>query len=290
MTSQVVAAGQWTDRRRRAEALQERYPFAREVLTLYGALLEPQEQAFAAAQSDRPDPRRVAGYTADRAFLAVVDVTLASGPEKLAEFVQARAATGNPVEIIQAWLDGVDQPPVDRYLARAAAGPVLEALGEAVGAACSGPRDERHCPACGGLPQVSYSAVSAEDLVTARRYLVCARCATGWPYPRLTCAACGETTGPRLSVFAEEGTAEAEVSGHVVRGVQGPQSRAAERELRFPHTRIEACDTCSRYLLSVDLARDPKAVPVVDEMAAIPLDLYAAERGLVKIVPNLMGV
>jgi FdhE protein len=137
---------------------------------------------------------------------------------------------------------------------------------------------------------VSYIALSAEDLVTARRYLVCARCAAGWPYPRLTCAACGETTGSRLSVFAEEGTAEAEVSGHLVRGVQVPQRPADERELRFPHIRIEACETCSGYLLGIDMARDPKAVPVVDEMAAIPLDLYATEQGLTKVVPNLMGV
>ncbi len=290
MTQQAVAVDRWTDRRRRAEALRERYPFAREVLTLFGALLGPQEQAFAAAQADCPNPGSVAGYIADHAFAAVVGVTLASGPEKLAQFVRDRAASGNPAEIIKRWLDGEDQPPVDRYLARAAAGPVLEALGDAAGAACSGPRDQRHCPACGGPPQVSYQALSAEDLVTARRYLVCARCATGWPYPRLTCAACGETTGPRLSVFAEEGTAEAEVSGQVVRGAQGQQRKAPERELRFPHIRIEACDTCSRYLLTVDLARDPTAVPVVDEMAAIPLDLYATERGLVKVVPNLMGV
>lgn len=290
MTSQTVAADRWIDRRRRAEALRGRYPFAREVLTLFGALLEPQEQAFAAAQSDHPDPQRVAGYTADRVFPAVVGVTLAAGPEKLAQFVRDRAASGDPAEIIQDWLDGADQTPVDRYLARAAAGPVLEALGQAAGEACGGPRDQRHCPVCGGPPQVSYSALSAEDLVTARRYLVCARCAAGWPYPRLTCAACGETTGSRLSVFAEEGTAESEVSGHIVRGVQGPQRPPAERELRFPHVRIEACETCSRYVLSVDVARDPKAVPVVDEMAAIPLDLYATERGLVKVVPNLMGV
>ena len=290
MTSRVVAAGRWTERRRRAEALQERYPFAREMLTFYGALLEPQEQAFAASQDVPLQSGRVAEYIGNRVFPAVVDVTLASGPKKLAEFVRDRTSSGNPLEIIQRWLDGEEQPPVDRYLARAAGGPVLEALGGAAGAACSGPRDERHCPACGGPPQLSYFALSAEDLVTARRYLVCARCATGWPYPRLTCAACGETTGPRLSVFAEEGTAEAEVSGQIVRGVLGPQRKAAGRELRFPHIRIEACDTCSRYLLSVDLARDPKAVPVVDEMAAIPLDLYAAERGLVKVVPNLMGV
>jgi hypothetical protein len=30
-------------------------------------------------------------------------------------------------------------------------------------------------------------------------------------------------------------------------------------------------------------------VPEVDELAALPLDLFAAERGLFKITPNLMG-
>jgi formate dehydrogenase maturation protein FdhE len=54
--------------------------------------------------------------------------------------------------------------------------------------------------------------------------------------------------------------------------------------------RIEACTACSRYLLSVDLTRDPRAVPVVDELAAVPLDLCAADRGLTKVMPNLMGV
>jgi FdhE protein len=57
----------------------------------------------------------------------------------------------------------------------------------------------------------------------------------------------------------------------------------------FPHLRIAACATCSRYLTEVDLARDARAVPEVDELAAIPLDLYAADQGLTKITPNLMG-
>lgn len=290
MTPQTIATARWMERRERTEALTERYPFAREVLTLYSALLGPQAQAFAAVRSAPPDSQRVVCHIADRVFPAVVDATVAAGPEQLVEFVRDRAAHGDPLEIIRGWLDGEDQPPIDRYLARAAAGPVLEALGQAAGAACGGPRDQRHCPVCAGPPQVSYFALSAEDLVTARRYLVCARCASAWPYPRLSCAACGETTASRLSVFAEEGTAEAEVSGRVVRGAEAPRQQVSTRDLRFPHIRMEACDTCSRYLLSIDMTRDPKAVPLVDEMAAIPLDLYATERGLMKVVPNLMGV
>jgi formate dehydrogenase maturation protein FdhE len=41
--------------------------------------------------------------------------------------------------------------------------------------------------------------------------------------------------------------------------------------------------------LSIDLAADPAAIPEVDEMAALPLDLYARERGFSKIIPNVMG-
>ena len=37
------------------------------------------------------------------------------------------------------------------------------------------------------------------------------------------------------------------------------------------------------------MARDARAVPEVDELAALPLDLYAADQGLTKVTPNLMG-
>ena len=36
-------------------------------------------------------------------------------------------------------------------------------------------------------------------------------------------------------------------------------------------------------------AATPRAVPEVDELVALPLDLYAGEHGLTKITPNLMG-
>jgi formate dehydrogenase maturation protein FdhE len=60
-------------------------------------------------------------------------------------------------------------------------------------------------------------------------------------------------------------------------------------EAVFPHLRIDACTRCERYLIDVDTGRDPRAVPEVDELAAVPLDLYATERGLSKITPNLLG-
>jgi ferredoxin len=56
---------------------------------------------------------------------------------------------------------------------------------------------------------------------------------------------------------------------------------AAEAEsLRFPHLRVEACDSCHHYLIGVDLGRDAQAVPVVDELASLPFDLHAKEHVL----------
>jgi formate dehydrogenase maturation protein FdhE len=87
-------------------------------------------------------------------------------------------------------------------------------------------------------------------------------------------------------VFSERGTASGD-RGSLIRGLAGPS--IARSDAVFPHMRIEACDTCRKYLLTVDIATEPGAVPVVDEMAAVPLDLFARERGYTKIITNLMG-
>ena len=54
--------------------------------------------------------------------------------------------------------------------------------------------------------------------------------------------------------------------------------------------RQESCETCKGYLHVVDLERDPAAIPEVDELAGLPLDLWAVENGYHKLQPNLAGV
>jgi formate dehydrogenase maturation protein FdhE len=307
MRSPAVATGHWAERRRRAGDLAKRWPFATEVLTFYGALLDAQERVYEAAQSlpqaQLSDSSRVASYVAERALPLVREVTVARGPEKLARAVADLGRGGNDpagrwAEKVRRWLGEGELSPVDRYLVRAAAGPVLEALGaygvsqdvQAAAGVGAGPRDERHCPRCGGLPQVSLFAPTEESLVAPRRYLECSRCAYRWAFPRMTCPACGETESRRLPIHAEEGATASEAAGTVVRGVEGAGRAATPGPgPRLPHVSVHACSTCSRYLLNVDLSREGRAVPVVDEMAAIPLDLYAREHGVAKIVPNLMG-
>ncbi len=289
MGPQAVVAGHWTERRRRAAELMECWPFATEVLTFYGALLDVQERAHETARAELADPSWAIPYAVARVLPMVRAVTAASGPEKLARAV-ADLPTDGWEEKAKRWLDGGALSAVDRYLARAAVGPVLEALGPAFGRVWDGPRDVRHCPQCGGPPQVSLLASTGEDLVAPRRYLECSRCAWRWAYPRMTCAGCGEIEARQQPIFAEEGTTEAEAAGTVFRGLGAAPAGTPASGACFRHVSIYACRSCSRYLLNVDLSRDARAVPVVDEMAAMPLDLYAREQGIAKIVPNLMSL
>ena len=58
----------------------------------------------------------------------------------------------------------------------------------------------------------------------------------------------------------------------------------------FPHIRVEACDTCRTYLKLIDLTLDPDAIFEVDDLASVPLDLWAAAQGYAKPHPNLVGL
>ena len=285
----LLETSKWSERRRRSAELVERWAFAAEVLGFYRALLDTQEVIFAATRERSPEPSQVAAFSAEFAVPRVIETSIDRGPERLGAALLERFHEVEVDEVVRRWLGCGTLSPVERYLARAATGPILEALDQnAVATATEGPRDDRHCPACGGVPQLSYFATSPEDLVTAHRYLECSRCATAWPFTRMVCASCGEEETKNLSVFSEAGSLEAELSGGIVKHLPGA-GKDARPVAQFPQLRVDGCQTCKHYTLNVDLSRDGRAVPVVDELAALPLDLYAKELGLTKIAPNLMG-
>jgi FdhE protein len=58
----------------------------------------------------------------------------------------------------------------------------------------------------------------------------------------------------------------------------------------YDHIRVETCDSCKYYIKGIDLTRVGLAVPLVDEVAAAPLDLWAREQGYTKIALNLVGL
>lgn len=279
----VLRVSPWAASRRRAETLRDRHAFAGQMLGLYLALLEVWDEALAAAREEDVRPADLARWTAECVLPSVVAVTAEAGPQPLVETLFPNPV-GDPdvgAELLAAWLAGEELVPVERYLARAALrGPLEWVDAEAACANDPASRGGGRCPRCGGLPQLSFRTDTGERLVSGRRRLLCARCGESWSFSSSTCAACGETAGGRRTVYTEQ--REGPKVGRADAGNPG--------DATFPHLRIESCASCERYLIDVDLGRDPRAIPEVDELAALPLDLYAAERGLSKITPNLMGV
>jgi len=258
----LVATSVYAERRARARDLGARYDFAQEPLRLYLALIDAQERSFERALADRPSADDLADYVVRTALPGVMEAVVAAGTERLREAVLMRFHDGDLEGIVEAWLAGDDGNGTDTFLARASASPVLEALPD-LAAGLRRETDDRHCPRCGGLPQLAVFGETGEALLTSPRKLVCSRCANEWVLSRMTCAACGETSGAKMPILSDVDL--------------------------FPHLRIDACEICRRYLITVDQRKDPRAVPVVDELAALPLDLVAAERGYTKIARNLMG-
>jgi FdhE protein len=116
------------------------------------------------------------------------------------------------------------------------------------------------CPFCLGKPQVG---VLRPEGVGAKRFLICSLCSTEWAYGRIKCPACGEETVDKLAIYTAS---------------------------QFNHVRVEGCDTCGRYIKTVDLTKNGLAVPVVDELATIPLNFWAYEHGYAKMQTNLLGI
>ncbi len=145
-----------------------------------------------------------------------------------------------------------------QFFARACVEPYAEHL--AFQLAARAPQTTSTCPTCAGKPMLAVLRPEGEG---ARRSLLCSFCLTEWEFRRLLCPACGEENDAGLPVYTSEGR---------------------------PYVRVESCDTCLHYLLAVDLSKNGLAVPLVDRVAAAPMDLWAVEKGYSKIASHLLGL
>jgi formate dehydrogenase accessory protein FdhE len=263
MTLLAAPTTNYARRRERARELGARFDFAQQPLALYLAIVDAQERAFERARNDSPSRADLAPYVVRVALPGVMEAAVAAGTETLREATLLRFDEADLEGLIESWLAGDETSGTDTFLARASTQPVLEALPELAAQLRRSDAGERTCPRCGGLPQVATFGETGEALLTSPRKLVCSRCANEWVLSRMTCASCGETSGAKMPILSDVDV--------------------------FPHLRIDACEICRRYLITVDQRKDPRAVPVVDELVALPLDLVAAVRGYTKIARNLMG-
>jgi len=258
----------WDAQIHRADELALEKIETKELLTFYARLLRVQKEIFEYLRS-RKGWLPTGGLEQDLSVLktrmpGLLRMVESNGPAQLAD--EARYLTqASEVEIdemlVKYWREPADiqffakafLQPYGRWLAESGAKPAGRNLGGG----------ENRCPFCANKPQLSFLHTQESAADSGGRALICSLCFTVWAFRRVVCANCGEEDPAKLGYF------------------HSPE---------YDHVRVEVCETCKHYIKSVDLTRLGLAVPLVDEIAAAPLDVWAREHGFTKIELNLIGL
>ena len=284
MTFLAAGGAKYSSRIARAELLKSRYSFASEILDFYLHIADFQRELHESlpkrwgkcpvAPADgnlRSELNLAVLLPSLGQFLFVIE---SRGPGPLAAKAHAMRSTREnvwPSTLEQFWKSGLqescgsanisafsDADPLQEFLSRA----FLQPYAEFVAAAMLPPSSLMtvcRCPRCNSLPLLGVLRPEGDG---GKRFLQCSLCSQEWGFLRILCAHCGEDREEKLPVYTAE---------------------------QFPHIRMETCDTCKYFLRTIDLTKDGNAVPLVDDLAAIPLTLWAKERGYQRIQDNLLG-
>jgi FdhE protein len=267
---------------RRAGHLAAANSFAAEVLSFYEQLTAFQKDFYAKIRSAGNPPAsgiaegqlrselKLGDFL--RHFPGLLSLLQKAGPLPMAEAARAIASQSADqwTELLtdfwtfggrtdsEAETENSGAEPLEEFVLRAFLQPYAEFLAARISDSplASSPRV---CPRCGSAPLLGVLRPEGDG---GKRRLLCSFCLQEWDFRRIFCAACGEEDEKNLPVYVAE---------------------------QFPHVRVESCDTCKFYLRTIDLTRDGNAVPIVDDLAAIPLSLWAHEHGYTRIHANLLG-
>lgn len=295
----------WDLRIERARELAGKYTFAAQILTFYSKLTAFQKSSYlnlqtiaggtgsqpveGTARRGGPEHRGCATLLDDvdlgplitrwKPFLTMI---AADAPAPLGEFARelnARGA-GSAATLLRSYWPGVrssapqdgehhsaqlasrTQPETshfERFCASAFMQPYAEFLADCAAVPALEVRRPT-CPFCGSPPLVG---VLRQEGDGAKRSLICSFCRSEWDYLRIACPACEEYREEKLCVYTSP---------------------------EFECVRVEACESCQTYIKTVDLTKTGLAVPEVDEIAAVPLTLWAEEKGYKKIARNVVGL
>jgi formate dehydrogenase accessory protein FdhE len=268
--------GKWDARIRRAVELASTYSFAAEVLRLYECITLFQQSLYLdfKAKCGAEIEVRVLGSLRQEldlfillprfgSFLSLMKETAPGPLSQSAEQLSAEGVNRWQEVLSDFWQGGSDSSTdltdPDRLISWAFLQPYAEYLADHTEhSSLNG--TPHQCPLCFGKPQVG---VLRQEGDGAKRSLICSLCSNEWEYRRIVCPSCGEENVEKLAVYVAE---------------------------KFPHIRVEACDTCRHYIKTIDLTKNGNAIPVVDELAAIPLSLWAQKNDYIKVSTNLMGI
>jgi FdhE protein len=266
-----MAPSEWQRRIARAEELGAEYSFAAEILSFYLTIARFQDDFYRQLTHSN---RNTGAMPADifarelpaefnshfRTFLSVVEQ---DGPAALRDAAR-EVREGGPAlqsQLLDAfWKESESAalpPGPHDFFARAFLQPYAVAARTLIKQQTIRPAPYR-CPVCNRKPGLGVLRPLGDG---GQRSLVCSFCLAEWEFRRIVCPGCGEEDHAKLPVYTAE---------------------------EMKHVRVEACDTCRTYIKTVDMTKSGRAEPVVDELAAIPLDLWAQKQGYTKLQANLL--
>lgn len=266
-------ADRWERRLSRAGILEKNVACAREMLHFYREIIGFQralerslisESYRARAGCERPCPEELDVRDLLPTFQRWLEFLVSTAPAAMAQTARDLVVLTREqwTQLLsRVWRErrvGREEPALNSLIAFAFLQPVAEYLAAGFSV------DEKvfcgaTCPFCGRKPAVGALRPEGDG---GKRWLICSLCAFEWQYRRIVCAQCGEEDVEKLPVYTSE---------------------------EFPQVRVEACDTCKVFLKTVDLTVNGNADPVVDELASIPLTLWARQAGYSKLQCNVMG-
>ena len=276
-----VAITAWQQRIRRAEHLTQQHPHAAEILGFYIHTARFQEGLYRSIErgsagvppavlqeqdgaSGPLSGQHNAGATKTLLanfpqFLTLVEE---KAPARLAQVAHdLRNASSSWSHLLDTCWSATGEPPSspEEFVACAFLQPYAEFLRSHTSPQLEG-YTSLLCPFCNRKPAVGVLRQQGDG---GRRSLLCGFCLTEWEFRRVICPGCGQEDHAKLPVYT-----------------------AAE----LPYIRVECCDSCHTYIKSIDLTKNGLADPLVDELASVPLNLWAQEHGYAKLHPNLLGM
>jgi len=255
----------WQKRIDRAEKLAEKNRFAGEILGFYVAISRFQEDLWLRLQ-DASISREGLGFQVSPwpglvhhfpAFLSVAEGYGPSATMSAARELQSKSEDEVSARLKDFWSNRDGHAVAEDFFWRAFLQPYAEFVRSRTRLERP-PHTPCTCPYCQRAPGAGVLRPLGDG---GQRYLLCSFCLAEWEFRRIVCPSCGEEDHAKLPVYRAEA---------------------------FAHVRVECCDKCKTYLKTVDLTKDGLAEPIVDEIASVPLDLWAQERGYSKLQTNVM--
>ena len=261
----------WQRRIERAEELERLHPFAAQILHFYGKIARFQGELYGSlenasgvhqpkpsgAEAGPPELPELLARFPD--FLRLIEQNAPPQLQVVARELHGASEATRAELLNEVWSgsDATQTVGIHQFPTRAFLQPYAEFVRVRSGIKWEG-YTHALCPFCSRKPGIGVLRQLGDG---GSRSLICSFCLAEWQFRRIVCPNCAEENPDKLPVFT-----------------------AGE----LPNVRVECCDTCKSYMKTIDLTKNGLAEPVVDEIAAIPLDLWAQERGYTKLQPNLL--